>query len=190
MKPMRIFSRMLRPAMIGLTALLVLTACSTQQQQAASSVPAPTADREERNRERTGSIFGPGGLSLGTGNGQRERSEAGTEGIGVNSFLWRASLDTISFMPVTSADPFGGVILTDWYTPPDSPDERFKLNIYILDRQLRANGIRVAVFRQTRDPRSGGWADSPVDPTMATALEDTILTRARELRIASGSASR
>ncbi len=104
-------------------------------------------------------------------------------GIGVNSFLWRASLDTVAFMPVASADPFGGVILTDWYTPPAAADERFKLNIFILDRQLRADGVRVAVFRQVR--RGSEWVDAEPGTRTANTLEETILTRARELRVIS-----
>jgi hypothetical protein len=118
-------------------------------------------------------LFGGGGKS-GTG--------GGGGGIGVNSYLWRATLDTISFMPLTSADPFGGVIITDWFTPPESPTERFKMSVYILDRQLRADGVRVAVFRQNRDNR--GWSDAGVTEETAVNLENAILTRARQLRFA------
>ncbi len=146
----------------------------------------PQQDQDERYAARPG-LFGPEGLSFST-DPSRAAPEAGS-GIGVNSFLWRATLDTVVFMPVSSADPFGGVILTDWYTPPGSPGERFKLNVYILDRQLRADGLRVAVFRQVRDP-SGEWIDAPVNEQTATALEDTILTRARELRVISTAAAR
>jgi hypothetical protein len=101
--------------------------------------------------------------------------------IGVNSFLWRASLDTISFMPVSSADPFGGVIITDWYSASEAPNERFKLNVYILGRALRADGVRVAVFRQILSTQ-GGWRDVPINDDTATKIEDSILTRARQLR--------
>ncbi len=103
-------------------------------------------------------------------------------GIAVNSFLWRASLDTISFMPLSSADPFGGVIITDWYSPPETPSERIKLNIYILDRQLRADGLRVSVFRQTRGAEP--WREAKVDPETVRDIENAILKRAREMRIA------
>ncbi len=103
--------------------------------------------------------------------------------IGVNTFLWRAALDTISFMPVASADPFGGVIITDWYSPPESPTERFKINVFILDRQLRSDGIRATVFRQSQS-QDGRWIDSPVDAKTASDFENSILTRARQLRIA------
>ncbi|NBC34651.1 MAG: DUF3576 domain-containing protein [Alphaproteobacteria bacterium] len=129
-----------------------------------------------------GSVFGPDGLNLSLfGSGDREGGGPGEPGIAVNSFLWRASLDTVSFMPINSADPFGGVILTDWYSPPQTPEERFKLNVYILDRQLRADGIRVAVFRQVR--RGGEWTDAEVAEATGRELEDTILTRARQLRV-------
>jgi hypothetical protein len=127
-------------------------------------------------------IFGEGGLDL-FGNDQAT-AEGGGAGIGVNFYLWRASLDTISFMPLASADPFGGVIITDWYTSEGAPNERYKLTVYILSRALRADGLRVAVFRQRQDG-SGAWLDTPLDPATATALENTILTRARQMRIAS-----
>lgn len=102
--------------------------------------------------------------------------------MGVNSFLWRASLDTIAFMPLASADPFGGVIITDWYTAPETPNERFKVTVYILDQRLRADGIKVAVFRQQQSA-DGTWIDAPVAPETAVQLENAILTRARELRM-------
>ncbi len=119
--------------------------------------------------------------------GGEDKSSGGGSGIGVNSFLWRASLDTVAFMPVASADPFGGVILTDWYENPETPGERFKLNVYILDKQLRADGVRVSVFKQKRDKDS--WRDDKVPDTMATTIENTILTHARELRVAQLDAS-
>ena len=108
-------------------------------------------------------------------------------GIGVNAFLWRASLDTIGFMPLASADAFGGVILTDWYAPPESPNERFKMTVMIQDRTLRADAIRVSVFRQVQNT-AGDWIDSPVDQKTSTDMENAILTRARELRSAAAAA--
>ncbi|MBT4721342.1 MAG: DUF3576 domain-containing protein, partial [Rhodospirillaceae bacterium] len=83
--------------------------------------------------------------------------------------------------PVTSADPFGGVIITDWYAPPTTPNERFKLNIYILDRALRADGVRVSVFRQQRTG-SGTWRNAIAQPQTASQIENAILTRARQFR--------
>lgn len=122
-------------------------------------------------------IFGDG-LKLFGGRSDNARGETG---IGVNSFLWRASLDTVSFMPLASVDPFGGVILTDWHSAADNPDERFKLNVFILSEQLRSNGIRVKAFRQVR--RGGSWQDAEVSPDTSRQLEDAILTRARQLRV-------
>ncbi len=129
------------------------------------------------------SIFGGEGVSIFGGGSSNRRADEGTGGgVAVNSYLWRASLDTISFMPLSSADPFGGVIITDWYTPPETPTERFKMTVYILDRQLRADGVRVSVFKQRND--GAGWADTPVGASTATDIENKILSRARELRIA------
>jgi Domain of unknown function (DUF3576) len=128
------------------------------------------------------SVFGPGGISFGGASEKPNAGEGDTGGgIGVNGFLWRASLDTISFMPVNSADPFGGVIITDWYTPPESPDERFKMNVYILGRALRADGVRVSVFRQVADGRVG-WRDAPLADETGGQIEDAILSKARQLR--------
>ena len=103
--------------------------------------------------------------------------------LGVNSYLWHASLDTLSFLPLVSADPFGGVIISEWYVAPNSPDERLKVTVYIMDRSLRADGLKVVVFRQTRNGTV--WADAQPSPDTAHKLEDSILTRARELRLAS-----
>jgi hypothetical protein len=130
--------------------------------------------------ESRGSITGGEGL-FGIG-GHKDKENAGG-GLGVNSFLWRATLDTLSFMPLASADPFGGVIITDWYEDPKVKGERFKVNALILDRTLRSDGIRITLFKQRLDEK-GVWRDIEVSPRVARDLEDTVLTRARELHLA------
>lgn len=134
--------------------------------------PAPQGNRQ--------GVFGGDGLAI-FGGGNKKKTEEGGSGIGVNSFLWRATLDTISFMPLASADPFGGVIITDWYSPPQTPAERFKVTVYILDRALRADGLRVSVFRQAR--QGDDWVDQATAPATATNMENAILQRAREFRM-------
>jgi hypothetical protein len=134
----------------------------------------------DSRRESRGSLTGDDGISIG---GAR-KEEGGGGGIGVNSFLWRATLDTLSFMPLASADPFGGVIITDWYESPDSPGERFKVNALILDKTLRVDGIKITVFKQKLDTR-GQWRDQKTDEGLGHKLEDTVLTRARQLRVTS-----
>ncbi|WP_018997302.1 DUF3576 domain-containing protein [Hirschia maritima] len=104
-------------------------------------------------------------------------------GIGVNAYLWRASLDTISFMPLNSADPYGGIINSDWYANPELPDERFKTTVYILDTRLRADGVKVAVQKEVLV--NGNWQTASVDEGTGAALENAILSRARELRLSS-----
>ena len=138
-------------------------------------------------RNRQSSIGGEGGLlnlNLFGGGGRSDDAAA----LGVNSFLWRASLDAISFMPLASADPFGGVVLTDWYQPPAANGERFKVSAFILGQQLRSDAVRVSVFRQVQ--RGNAWVDAPVAQTTGGDLEDRILARARELRIQSTQAAR
>jgi Domain of unknown function (DUF3576) len=136
------------------------------------------ADVGTKNQSLISNIFGgPDSKNAdGTGTGP------GGAGVGVNSYLWRATLDTVSFMPLASADPFGGVIITDWYSPPDKAGERFKVNIFILGRELRADGVRASVFRQKRDT-GGQWIDAAVDQATGTDLENAILTRARQMRL-------
>ena len=100
----------------------------------------------------------------------------------VNSYLWRATLDTLAFMPLVSADPYGGVVITDWYANPEKPDERFKATVYILDTRLRADGLNVTVFKQVRDA-GGGWIDAPLASQTDSDIENAILTKARQLRL-------
>ena len=173
----RVTVRRFAPA-LAVVAVTALTACGPPQEPFE-----PAGDRTRKTVE--GSVTG-GGLAALFDSGEDGAATGGGDGsgtgIGVNSYLWRASLDTISFMPVASADPFGGVIITDWYSPSDSPDERFKVNLYILGRELRANGLRASVFRQVR--KNGEWVDAEVTGETATQLENAILSRAREMRVA------
>lgn len=100
--------------------------------------------------------------------------------IGVNTYLWRAAIDTLSFAPLIQADSNGGVIVTDWYSTPNSPGERVKLTVSILDQDLRADALRVAASRQLN--QGGAWVDVPVAAATVQKLEDIILTRARDIR--------
>ena len=100
--------------------------------------------------------------------------------IGVNSYLWRAALETVSFAPLLQADSAGGVLVTDWYANPANPGERVKLTVVILDQDLRADALRVAASRQVA--QAGTWVDAPVQAATVQKLEDIILTKARELR--------
>ena len=144
----------------------------------------PEKDKSESaprmSNEKKESVFGTDGLF----GGGKKKGDGEQSGIGVNVFLWRAALDTLAFMPIANADPFGGTIITDWYQLPEGPAQRYKLNVFILDRVLRADGVRVSIFKQTKDA-TGQWGDAKVEPKMASDIENSILTRARQLRIAS-----
>jgi hypothetical protein len=163
---------------IIMSSLLALNACSSKD---IDSENYPVDAREERRQER-GKVTGEEGLRLFGGSDEAGDRGAGG-GIGVNSFLWRATLDTIAFMPLATVDPHGGVITTDWYENPEARGERFKLNVLILGTALRADGVKLSAFRQVQE--GGGWRDAVADPQVARKLEDKILTRARELRIQS-----
>ena len=131
-----------------------------------------------------GAVLGALGLALaGCGHHARPQASLGASNvtaIGVNSYLWRASLETLSFMPLLQADSSGGVIVTDWYANPDSPNERVKVSVAILDQDLRADALRVAASRQVL--QGGTWIDAPVQAATVQRLEDIILTKARDLR--------
>ncbi len=126
-------------------------------------------------------IFGSGTAHSAPTTAESNGGRDETGGIGVNSYLWRASLETVNFMPLASADPWGGVIVTDWYANPAKPDERFKVTVYILDTRLRADGVSCAVFKETKV--NGQWATAPVSPDTNVAMENAILTKARQLRL-------
>lgn len=164
-----------RALLLTFSGLLALAACS------GGEAKYPTgADRAATGSDiyaEEPSIFGAKGLNI-----FGRSKEEGETGIGVNSYLWRASLDTVSFMPLASADPFGGVITTDWYTSSSMPNERVKVNILILNKKLRSDGVRASVFRQVLTT-NGTWQDAEPGENTARALEDAILTRARELKV-------
>ncbi len=134
------------------------------------------AGTSTQNRD---TIFSDGGVGLSLFSASKENVVSAP--VAVNAYLWRASLDTLAFMPLTSADPFGGVIISEWYAPPETPEERFKVNIYILGPTLRADGLRISIFRQTR--AGGVWSDAPVNAEMTTEFENAVLSRARDLRL-------
>ncbi len=155
----------------GLSAFLALAGCAEKTASGVAEIGsagvatkggAGTVPPEGRRRAFT---------SAAGGGGRR---------IQVNGYLWRAALDTITFMPINSADPYGGVIVTDWYSPPETPQERLKVNILVQGEALRSNGVKVSIFRQKRG--ADGWTDAPVDANTAIDLENVILERARDMR--------
>lgn len=175
--------------LLGLTLPLLATACGGENQRMVRN--------DEYGDWRGGAVRSrPAGASAGIVvfgvDKDREAREAaaaagtgGASGLSVNAYLWRATLDTLSFMPLASADPFGGTIITDWHTPPGANGERFRAQAYVMGRQLRSDGVRVQVFRQVL--QGGQWVDSPVSQSTNSEMEDKVLARARELRSQSAS---
>ncbi len=155
--------------------ILTLCACSDNVQK---ETKAPI-DKEDRIKLGFGSLFGDDFLTFGPG---KKSKNGQLMAPTVNPYLWRASLDTINFMPLTSADAMGGVIVTDWYTTPKNPNERLKTSIFITDQVLRADALKVIVYKQIKT-RDSGWTNSNSAPEVATELENIILTKARQLRI-------
>jgi hypothetical protein len=100
--------------------------------------------------------------------------------LAINSYLWRAAIDTVSFAPLLQANAQSGVIITDWYANPKAPGERVKLTVAVLDPDLRADAVRVSAAKQVY--QNGAWVDAPVTAATVQKLEDIILTRARDLR--------
>jgi len=148
-------------------------------------------ERERRDRERERGQTNPDNddsiVDQVFGNifkGDSKNNNGGGAGIAVNTYLWRASLDTLSFMPLLSADPFGGVIITDWYSTSEKPKEKFKIVAYILDRSLRVDAIKIAVFKKIKN-ENGEWIDHKINKVLKNKVEDAILSKARKFKIQS-----
>ncbi len=133
--------------------------------------------KRDRLYKGYGKFFGEDTLLFGGDNNMGKKPDVG---IGVNTYLWRATLSTISFMPLKSVDPFGGVIITDWHVIPKIPKERFKVNVRILDRMLRADGLTISIFKEIR--QNGRWVSSSISNKSIQDLEDAILMKARLLK--------
>ncbi|MBI1954078.1 MAG: DUF3576 domain-containing protein [Proteobacteria bacterium] len=161
---------------------LLLVSCANQD----SSVQKPPPGRSEQRKENFGKLFGDEFLFFGP---TKKTQQPGSIASTVNPYLWRASLEAVSFMPLQSADAVGGVIITDWYVTPTAPKERMKIIIYINDIQLRADALKVVIFKQVQD-KSGHWVAAKADLSTAHQLEDVILTKARQNRIATINASK
>jgi uncharacterized protein DUF3576 len=183
MRPTQLSARLFPAAMI---AVLAVAACSSD---AIKPNPTPpdyqglgSGSAGDASATRTGGS--DSGAIFGIGKGPKEKDTGGGvgagTGIGVNAFLWRGALDTIAFMPLASADPFGGVIITDWYTPPGTSGERFKATIYILSRDLRSDGVRVNIYRQVL--QNGQWVDATISDATVGDIENKVLARARHMR--------
>ena len=154
--------------------LALLTACSSIQSETNTS----STKKEPEGSFITGRSEPGVTFSDLTGNSRNEFA-----GIPVNALLWRASLDIASILPIDDIDVFSGTILTDWYSLPSNQNEQIKLAIFVLDKELRSDAIRVIVYVETRN--GDNWEDNGIDNVLATKLEDLILTRARELRATS-----
>jgi hypothetical protein len=166
-------------SLLAITGIALLSACGLFGSTA--KVDEPKSSQLGLFESR-GSLMGDDS-ALSFGGPKDKDNNSGVPGLGVNVFLWRATLDTLGFMPLASADPFGGVVITDWYEDPKAKGERYKVNVLILDRTLRADGVKVTLFKQKLD-ENGIWRDTEVGAHTARNVEETILTRAREMRLA------
>ena len=173
----------LRTALAFLFCLPLLAACGSPTIRANNQAfESPDyAGEPGSGLDNYGSLTGNDSLfHFGTAHQRPDNGSGVGTGIGVNAYLWRGALDTLSFMPLSSADPFSGVIITDWYSPPSVTDERFKATAYVMGRELRSDGIRVSIFRQVL--QNGQWVDANVSPMTVGEIEDKVLARARQLR--------
>lgn len=170
-------------AMAGLVA-----ACGDRDYSAEDPATGPrSGPQRQYDPNRDASVFGEGGVSLGNlrsgAVGGLLGGDDGKSRLPVNKYLWQGALDTVSFLPLSSTDPFTGVIATDWGSTPQAPAERFKVTVYILSPALSAASLRVAVYREMQ-AEGGAWVPAEVSAETAVKLEDAILTRARQIRIA------
>lgn len=164
---------------VAIMAISLLVGCSGAKNKLEADYP---KSKDQLEEARMGKLTGEEGMVIF---GNKSRRSPGSNGIGVNSYLWRATLDTIYTMPLLSADPFGGAVITDWQQLPGNANERFKLNVVIVGAELRADGVKVSAFKQIR--RGNGWEEAKVHPALAQEIEEKILKRAREMRYNRGS---
>ena len=157
--------------------LLILEGCGGDLSPTPNQPPVPMGRNESRKKDY-GNLFGDDFLLFG---GPKKPGEPGMATANVNTFIWRASLDTLSFMPLSSADAVGGVIVTDWYTAPNTPHERIKVTVYVTSLQLRADAVRATIYKQIL--KGSAWVNVPADSASATEMENIILSKARQLRV-------
>ena len=140
----------------------------------------------ETRLQSGGGLFGKGGISLGgiiAGDNQEQNASAGVIAMSVNPFLWKGALETVDFMPLSSADQIGGTIITDWYSTSANPNERCKLNIFISGKRLNTENLRVASFCQEfKDP---SWINKKIDQENNIKIENDILNKAKKLKLQS-----
>jgi len=167
--------------------LLLTSGCSLEDAEITRATPNedPQMMRERERRERVGNADEEtfiGKLFQDVTGGFEDKKESTGGGIAVNAFLWRATLDTLSFMPLVSADPFGGVIITDWHANSEASKEKFKIVAYIIGTELRVDGIQVAVFKKIKK-ENGEWVDMKSSKILQNKVEVAILTKARKYKI-------
>ena len=183
----KIFETSARLAVMAAIAALV-SACGGGNYTAKKDTAPIPGPKRDYNPNDENSVFGSGGVSVGNLAGGSVSGILGGGGdekarLPVNKYLWQGALDTLSFLPLASTDPFTGVIATEWGSTPEAPGERFKVTAYILNPGLSAAALKVAVFRELRSD-AGLWTPAPVSADTARQLEDAILIRARQIRIA------
>ncbi|MCX7338331.1 MAG: DUF3576 domain-containing protein [Alphaproteobacteria bacterium] len=155
--------------------LALLCGCSNT----ATNETSTPIDHEDKRKLGFGSLGGADFLVFG---GSKKAAPTAGYGSMVNPYLWRSSIETLSFMPLLSADATGGILITDWYAPAENKNEQIKVTVHITDQALRADAVKVTVHKQLKD-KSGQWLNASPDPKTGTELEDIILTKARQLRI-------
>ncbi|MGL5784653.1 MAG: DUF3576 domain-containing protein [Alphaproteobacteria bacterium] len=168
----------IRPLWALLAMCFLQAACDTPGTVSPSSsgeaTPQPELlPRKDRRYKNTGKLFGEQGLSLG--------AQEDETGIGVSAYLWRGTLDVLAPFPLQTTDPFGGLVTTDWYTPPSTSNEQFKVNVVILSRQLRSDGLNVRVLRREKTA-GGAWKETPAHSSLQRHFKEVILLRARDLK--------
>lgn len=160
--------------LVCLMAFLLLEGCDPASIQPETSQPVSKNDKRYTN---VGKLFGESGLTIG-----QDKDETG---IGVNAYLWRGALDCLSAFPLNTTDPFGGVVITDWFSMPHTPDEQFKINVLILSRQLRSDGLKVNVTRRKKG-KDGTWQTIPAHLGLQRHFQEVILLRARNFKSKQG----
>ncbi len=179
----------MKPTLLFLVLSCALVSCAQNQEttsKEAKELHGPPMGRQEERKENFGKILGDDAFRIDLARGNPSN---GSGMMGVNPHLWKASFETVHFIPLVSSDAVGGVIITDWYTSPNAPNERLKITIRIIGTELKTDALSVSVFKQIKSTKQE-WAPAQADEKLARDFEDVILSRARDIRIASAAAGK
>jgi Domain of unknown function (DUF3576) len=169
---------------------LMLAACGTSPPAHQVNAPpgAGGAPHDPANT-KTATADAPGEMDteatlwtvLGLAKKPSEHQPGPHTGSTVSPILWQATLDTLGFAKFSTQDPLTGELVTEWYSPQDKPNERYKIDVFVLAPAVRSDAVAVTVDREERTA-TGDWTKTTIARKVEDDLETAILRRAGQLK--------